>query len=50
MNTPHWGFGCVFYGYFPLGNGYFTKINRKKKDKYMKKKKRTKLVDNVSLK
>ena len=31
-----------FYGYFPLGNGYFIKINRKKKEKYMKKKKKNK--------
>ena len=39
-----------FYGYFPLGNGYFRKINRKKKEKYMKRRKRTKQVDIVSLK
>ena len=31
-----------FHGYFPLGNGYFIKINRKKKEKYMKKKKKNK--------
>ena len=28
-----------FYGYFPLGNGYFIKINGKKKEKYLKKNK-----------
>ena len=31
-----------FYGYFPLGNGYFIKISRKKKEKDMKKKKKNK--------
>ena len=44
MNTPCCGCGWVFYGYFPLGNGHFIKINRKKKEKYMKKKKKNKAI------
>ena len=36
------GVWLSFYGYFPLGNGYFIKINRKNKEKHMKKKKKNK--------
>ena len=50
LHEYSWGCGWVFYGYSPLGNGYFIKINRKKKEKYMKRRKRTKQVDIVSLK